>query len=556
MKKVWAAVRYPLLLVAVVGLSLLLFAGMYRWDNKYAPAVQPAGQGGVLRLDMAAYDEKPLLFLVRGWAYYHGQFLTPEQVAAAVPTDTVYIGQYAGFDRGDAAASPHGQGTWRLTIFCDGTERDYALELPEIYSAYHLWVNGVLKKVEGFAADGQYTPGTAHSMVTFSAADKIDIVVAVRDDTHFYSGMVYPPAFGSVQEVLELVSLRLLLHASACGIALVIALLCLFFGFRERRSAFPILALGCLCVIATTGYPLVHMLGLGGEGWYDIERMGTYTFLFAVIWMAGRLCGTKPAVYRTAMALAGAVALSIPMYRHWVLPNVQAAGSLYVYSSALGLWKWAVALYLFATIGWAVWRRHKHAAALLAGACVVATALVADRLFPRFEPVVTGWFGEVAAFIFVLVITGVLCADALRTYRENRQLEARAGLDALQLEGYRQQQAMQAVYVEETRRLTHDTKRSYLALRQQLEDGQLDALRAGLDAQLGALDVAHSQPITEHRLLNAILARFLQRAEAAGVPVACQVQVPAELRIDDADLARLCGNILDNALEAAQQVPA
>ena len=137
--------RYPLLLSGVLALTFLLFFALYHLDNKYTQPSQPA-DGGVLRLEMEVYEKEPLLFLVGGWEYYSQQFLSPEQVALAVPDAIVFIGQYAGFDAGNSAASPHGKGTWRLTIFCDEYERDYALELPEIYSAYKIWVNGTLKK--------------------------------------------------------------------------------------------------------------------------------------------------------------------------------------------------------------------------------------------------------------------------------------------------------------------------------------------------------------------------------------------------------------------------
>lgn len=549
MKIRWQSLWYPLVLVGTIAASLLLFYSLYAKDNKYTARGPHTAAHGVLRLEMDAYEETPLLFLVDGWEFYQYQFLSPAEIGAHTPDAYVYIGQYAGFEMGNPAASPHGEGTWRLTIFADEAEREYALELPEIYSAYKIWINGALKKVEGFTAGGEYDSQTSHSMLTFSAGGRIEIVVAARDETHYYSGLVYPPAFGAVEQVLRMLNAKLLTRAAACGIALVIALLSLFFGLRDRKSPFPILALLGFSFIAYAGYPLVHMLGLQGEFWYDLERMGYYAFLLASIWLAGRMCQTNRNLRIIMLGIAALICLSVPFYRHVLLDG--SAAQLYRYSRMLAQWKWVAALYLLLSVGYAVFRKGVRAKALLAGQCIVAAALVADRLLPRYEPIITGWFGEIAAFLLVCIIMGVLCADALHTYRESRVLSARAALDTLRLESYRQQEELQAAYLERTHKQMHDTRGHYAVLRQYLREGRQQEAQAYIDAQLGALQAASATgAVTQHRLLNAILTDFLQRAQQAGVRTELRVEVPDTLGIEDTDLTRLFSNILDNALEA------
>lgn len=542
---------YPAVLLGVILLSFLLFYTLHRGDNKYSREAAHPSSGGVMRLDMDIYRAEPLVHLVGGWEFYQYKFLAPEEIPGHTPDCILFLGQYGGFELGDMNASPHGEGTYRLTVFTDDIPRDYALELPEIYSAYKVWVNGALKKVEGFSGDGEYAAQTSHSMITFTAAGRIEIVVAARDESHFYSGMVYPPAFGSVEQVLRLLSFRLLVHTAAVGIALTIALLSLFFGYRDRKSAFPILSITCLSFIAYSGYPLVHMLGLRGELWYDLERMAYHALLFSVIWLSGRLGGGPRALYHGMMGIAAVICLSVPVYRHFLMRD---AVDMYRYSALLTCWRWLAALYLLLAVGYAVFRRQLRAKGLLAGICVMGTALVADRLLPWFEPVVGGWFGEVAAFILILIIMGALCVDALATYRESRALEERASLDALRLESLRQREQIQREYVEETRKLVHDMRSNLVTQRHYLESGKLEDLGAHIGSLLMETERAAPRQISPHPLLNAVLTDFLDQASADGVPVEYRVEAPEALRISDADLTRLLGNILGNALEACRRM--
>ena len=73
----------------------------------------------------------------------------------------------------------------------------YGLELPEIYSAYRLYLNGNLELQVGEPDLEHYQPRTQNRMVTFTGSGLTTILLAVRDDSHFYSGLVYPPALGT-----------------------------------------------------------------------------------------------------------------------------------------------------------------------------------------------------------------------------------------------------------------------------------------------------------------------------------------------------------------------
>lgn len=61
---------------------------------------------------------------------------------------------------------------------------------------------------------------------------------------------------------------------------------------------------------------------------------------------------------------------------------------------------------------------------------------------------------------------------------------------------------------------------------------------------------------TENFLVNAILSGRLGPAGNAGIRIECEVRVPENLPIADADLCMLLSNLLDNAVEACERLPA
>lgn len=62
--------------------------------------------------------------------------------------------------------------------------------------------------------------------------------------------------------------------------------------------------------------------------------------------------------------------------------------------------------------------------------------------------------------------------------------------------------------------------------------------------------------ISAHPIVNAILTQRAERAKNAGVALRCQVELPETLSIPDEELSAFLMNLLDNALDAAEAIPA
>lgn len=60
------------------------------------------------------------------------------------------------------------------------------LELPEIFSTYTLFLD-----------EEPVTTNGSGSLVSFLLTEQNEITLAVQNNTHYYSGLYYPPALGT-----------------------------------------------------------------------------------------------------------------------------------------------------------------------------------------------------------------------------------------------------------------------------------------------------------------------------------------------------------------------
>ena len=537
-KKKWL----PLLLTLALCVSCLACWFCYRYDNKYT-APRPQANMGVTRLDMDWYDQNPLFYLADGWSFYQGELLTPEELPAHSPDAYFYIGRYGGFDLGDPNADPHGQGTYRAVVLLDGRARQFALELPPISSRWRLWINGALMQSVGMGDEA--APSPAQTMVTFTAADRIEIVVAVADDAGYYSGLIYPPALGSPQAVGQVLSARLLLHGGTVTLALALALVCLLAGSLLRFARpYRALSLLCLCLAGATAGPVFQAFGLSWTG-SPGQRACYYGIFLALLWTVSRVCGLPKRVQRCAAGFGIAVCAAVLLQP---LIPVTRAGTLFAFSAALGWYKLLTALFLLCVSAWALKKGRRGSAALLTGGVVFAGALLMDRLLPIYEPIYGGWFVELAGWALLLVIGGAALKDTVALYREDAALRTEL---AVRSEHARLQQD----YVRATREHLHESRSRLTLISHYLDQGEQGKLRAYLDGLLRPAGGASHQ-YTGNPLVDAALTDALARAEREGTAVELDAPpLPPELPYGDADLTSLLLNLLDNALEANARLP-
>lgn len=528
---------FPLLLALALSASCLACWLCYRYDNKYTMA-HPYVKLGVTEPDMDWYDGHPFFYLADGWAFYRDRLLTPEETGATTPDAYFYLGRYGGFHLGDPDADPHGRGTYRMVVLLDGTPRQYALELPPVYSRWRLWVNGELVQSVGLGDVG--VPGRESRAAVFTASDKIEIVAAVEDESSYYSGMVYPPALGSLAAVDKVLSARLLLHGGAVVLALALGLFCLIAGTLLRfAKPYRALTFLCLCLAGTTAGPVLDAFGIPWTG-SPGQRACFYGLFLALAWTVGKVCGLSKKLQWSAAGVGLAVCAAVLLQP--LLPIHSARGMLAL-SAALGLYKLLTALWILAVSTWALRREKRGSAALLCGGMIFAGALVMDRMLPVYEPIYGGWFAELAGWAVLVLIGGAALMDTVALYRSDAALRTELAVRA-------EHARLQQEYVRETRERLHESRGRLTRMTHYLDAGRLDELRACL-AELSPAGLGDPGQYTGNTLVDAVLSAAFARAEREGVYVEQELSpLPEKLPYADADLTTVLMNLLDNALEA------
>ncbi|MCL2031593.1 MAG: GHKL domain-containing protein [Oscillospiraceae bacterium] len=532
-------------------LAAAIFLLCYQYDNKYT-AEGPQARFGVLLLSEDTLKQWPTIYLVDGWEIYRGKLLTPETLKAhwIAPDEFVFIGQYSGFEGRGPAREAHGSATYRLNITLPPQTRSYALELPEIYSAYKLYMNGALMAEMGETDAAGYYPQTGNRTVTVQAAGQLEILVAVSDYSHFYSGMVYPSAFGEPDAVERLSLIRLGVRFVAGAIAACLGLLTLGVWWltrnnKTRHGFLPLYyAAACFCFLLYTGYPIVKTLFPGGMGWYRIENFAFCVMFLLIMLIQRRLTGAEDRWFWPVAAFAGFISgcsLVAPLFigGHVTL--------MALYAWLIESYYWICALYLTVGAAVGVYRGRAHSTAMLAAIAVFDVALIMSRLFPLFEPIRFGWFTEWAGAVVVLTLGFVLAEDIAGQVRQNRAMEIK---NAFLLENYETLEK----HFTEIARVKHDTRHHLFAIRTLLDNREHERLAHYLSDIQGGFEEIEEPVACGNRVIQAILGQAVRRAREMGFSIEFEILPLPPLSIPDADLVSLFTNLLDNALESCAKI--
>ncbi|MBW7457515.1 histidine kinase, partial [Paenibacillus sepulcri] len=240
--------RLLILLILLLTLPLALAGcGDSRDSHKHA------AEHGTLDLRNRSFLEEGAVALNGEWAFYPRQLLTPEQLASNAPgvhyvdvpkSWNSYPGDY-GLKDGMGFA------TYRLTVRIDPTEQVLALRVPNIYSAYKLWINGELLTSEGTVGTSRQSSKAEQypSVVAFKAeTGQIDIVAQVSNFQHRKGGIWVEFRLGGSDSMLRMQKWSAAQDMVIFGSLLIIGIYHIgLYAFR-RQEKFTI-HFGLLCLI-------------------------------------------------------------------------------------------------------------------------------------------------------------------------------------------------------------------------------------------------------------------------------------------------------------------
>ncbi len=537
--------------------TVIIFALLYRYDNKYTyPG--PMGSNGVLLLNG---DDQFLVYPIDGWEFYRNRLLSPDDFTALTltPDTYLYIGQYSGFGLDDPQEDPFGTATYRLHVFTGCTqEKTYMLELPEIFSAYRLFINGRHLVTEGTpASDGSYQAHIFHSSITFQAADHIEIIFQTANYDHYYSGLVYPPLFGTAPAVQKLMNTQMLMGSMRFFMAVTIGVFYFWTGLsvQDRKNT---LWFGLLCLLyaGSISYVMVHFLGLGNVGlWYRLEDFCFYGTMLCITLICTTLYQKKDVPLRenkialAILFLGGTVCLSSFIFP--TLIDLGLSGLVFFYSRLVDFYKIAVTCYLFYSAFQSVKSNYAYAGALFAAAGIYTISLGTDALVPLYEPIRFGWPTEIGGFVFILILGALITLDTVRNFRERQHLALQK--DYMETQLFLQQEHYQKLsdQIAQTRKDRHDLQHHLRVLRNHCIDGNLDRLAAYLDGLTDYSALPGDVPLCENFAVSSLVSYYAAIAGKEQIEVTTAIRLPETVGdISNQDLCIITGNLLENAIEA------
>lgn len=422
-----------LILVLSVLVSTAFCILTHVFDNKY----YNRDPGGISGISFVSREEaQKTVSLVSGWEFYRYRLLTPEDFTNGrnVPDAYVSIGEYKGFELWDNNGDPHGQATYRMTLLLDSNPLNYKLELPEIFSAYYLYINGKLLYQSGNPQ--VYSPRVAATTITFEAAEKAEIIIAAADFSHYYSGLVYPPAFGTEEAVSRLLDIRqfvIILKLLFAFIMAVSYMVIYFKAANDKRNL--IFSLMCAAYLLYGSYPVIHsFVPVTNEFWYRIEDIGFILLLTFTAALVNRLCNYN---YRGKLYIAVIVLSSSMLIAAVLVPMIQTKNSLAVlvaYGYAMDFYKLSIFAYLISGVLAALWQGQKGTEYLAPGILFFAVCLAFDRGGLWYEPLLLGWGAENGAFVLCVILAVLLITDMITAKKQvvmlsQQERETRAYVD-------------------------------------------------------------------------------------------------------------------------------
>jgi len=505
--------------------------------------------------------ERPVVYLTTGWEIYRDKLLVPEDFASDLflPDEYVFIGQYGGFEsKAGSGRGPHGSATYRLHVTLPLGTRSYTLELPEIYSAYRLYINGELMAGLGEPDKENYRAETGNAKLTLRTSGAMEIVVAVSDYSHYYSGMVYPPAFGYAGPVEKVLNTRFAVRAVAVALSLGVGLLycgiwLLLRKDKERKDALPLhYAALCLCFALYICYPVVKTLWTFGSGWYAFENIAYPAMLLFVALIQNRVFGISDFTARMMTALGIFVCVwsfAVPLVLRSSLNLMMA------HSFIMTVYTWIAAAYMLVSSVYGARKNAENARPLLVGAVVFGAALLMDRIFPLFEPIRFGWFSEISGACYVMMIGAIMANDVAGQFRLRLQLEGRVESVTRMMEVQKTYYPAILEKEEELREARHDFRHHMAVIRELADIGDLDKLKAYADSFDRRIGFAAGQAYCKHYVTDMLLRMYAGLAARQDTAFMVEAFLPETLPFDDVNICVILSNLLENALEASIRIP-
>lgn len=394
------------------------FAFLFRYDNKYTIRAQVA-QDSVTYLSSSS--DQNVFWLVEGWEFTPDQLLNPGETDPS--SVFLYIGQYFIFSQFHADGSPYGSGTYRLMLHGTGT---YTFLLPEVFSACRVYANGTLIASSGSLSP--YEPDIKDLVFSLTLNGTTELLIQTVNNSHYYSGITYPPAIGSSEAISRLLVTRMLYYGFLAFTSLALALFAstVWWGSKSTRISGENFWMGILALsfFLRLCYPFIHMFGLPFQKlFYLLEDSMAALGIFCIVQPIASLCLRKKSWLAHTLKIVSVVFLLLSfLIRMLLLP--QFPQLTVIYGQLLYWYKLTIAIFLIIVLVFSFWNSiSEQTPFLLTGLLLYAISLVAHAYcLGSYEPIRFGWFEEWGTYALILCFATRIALRNVKIIQENWHL--------------------------------------------------------------------------------------------------------------------------------------
>ena len=160
---------------------------------------------------------------------------------------------------------------------------------------------------------------------------------------------------------------------------------------------------------------------------------------------------------------------------------------------------------------------------------------------------------NMAIFIVLEKYTGLMRHE-IELVQEKASLKSDADIMEMAAKSMKERLQSAEILMQQDRMMRHDRRHFEALLYQLLEDGKTEEAKKYLAKRL-SMEPKGVQKYCENTTVNAAISHYLSWAKKEGIQTAVSLNIPADLPVDEMELAITISNLLENAIYACRKLP-
>ncbi|UJF33418.1 sensor domain-containing diguanylate cyclase [Paenibacillus hexagrammi] len=362
------------------------------------------------------------------WAFYWNQLLTPDQVDSQA-ADRQYVevpSSWNKYELAGAVNSYYGYATYALTLTQTPRKDKNALYIPNISTAYKIWVNGELLKQNGVIATSkeQAVPMSREFILEVpSDTETLHIVIQVSNFTHPRGGINESIKYGDFNQLSDSLQNKTAYDMFLTGALFIMCLYHLGLYCMRRSDSSPLyFSIFCLSIaVRTLLAGRTAVFTLLPQLTYDLAVRGEYIGLVLSV-VSFTLFLRRIYTREMSLLVLRVLCLVSAVYAVIILSTeLQFFMSLLKYFQIVILISISYALYVFIL---AAIRKREGALFSLGGSIVLTITIFNDILYNQ-GLILTGYYVPLGLLVFIVSHSFILGMSFSKAFASSEELASK-----------------------------------------------------------------------------------------------------------------------------------